>query len=99
MSEGHLKIGFPNPRGWLAYWLSGTLFVKRAGFDPQSDYYDFGSSSECYCKDAFLELETLGPKTTLNPGGSTQHLETWELYAGVEWPDNLDDLIQFIERV
>ena len=99
MSEGHLKIGFPNPRGWLAYWLSGTLFVKRAGFDFQADYFDFGSSSECYCKDVFLELETLGPITTLNPGGSTHHIETWEVYTEVEWPDNIDDLIQFIEKL
>ncbi len=97
MKEGHLKIGFPNPRGWLAYWLAGTLFIKRADYDVQSEYYDFGSSSECYCKDVFLELETLGPKRTLNPGEATLHVETWELYTGVEWPENVDELIHFIE--
>ena len=55
------KIGFPNPRGWLAYWLNRTLFVKRTSYDAQSTYFDFGSSSECYCNDQFLELETLAP--------------------------------------
>jgi hypothetical protein len=98
MKEGHLKIGFPNPRGWLAYWRSGTLFVKRSDYDIESEYYDFGSSSECYCSGAFLELETLGPKTTLKPGESTVHIETWELYTGVEWPGNLDELVDFIEN-
>jgi hypothetical protein len=98
MKEGHLKIGFPNPRGWLAYWWSGTLFVKRAAYDIKSEYYDFGSSSECYCSDGFLELETLGPKTTLKPGEATVHLETWELYTDVEWPDNLGELVDFIEN-
>ena len=97
MTADHLKIGFPNPRSWLAYWVDGTLFVKRARFDLQSEYYDFGSSSECYCKNIFLELETLGPKVTLNPEESTTHLETWEVYTGIDWPDDVSEIVQFIE--
>ena len=96
MTADHLKIGFPNPRGWLAYWLAGTLFVKRAKFDIQAEYYDFGSSSECYCKDVFLELETLGPKVTLNPGDSTTHIETWELYRDVD--EDIHEIVQLIEN-
>ncbi|MFZ5879561.1 MAG: hypothetical protein ACOY0R_09335 [Chloroflexota bacterium] len=84
------KIGFPNPRGWLAYWLNGTLFVKRAEFDASAEYYDFGSSSECFCNDKFLELETLSPIRRLEPGESVGHTETWELYAGVEFPADED---------
>ena len=80
------KIGFPNPRGWLAYWLEGTLFVKRAAYDSKSAYGDFGSSSECYCNDRFIELETLAPISRLEPGGSVTHTETWELYADVDPP-------------
>lgn len=80
------KVGFPNPRGWLAYWLDGTLFVKRAAYDPQTAYYDFGSSSECYCNSHFLELETLAPIGQLEPGASVIHVETWELYADIEQP-------------
>jgi hypothetical protein len=84
--EGAFKIGFPNLRGWLAYWNAGTLFVKRAAFDPQAAYYDFNSSSECYCNRRFLELETLGPISTLEPGASVTHAETWELYPDVDFP-------------
>lgn len=80
------KVGFPNPRGWLAYWLDGTLFVKRAAFNSQAEYYDFGSSSECYCNSRFLELETLAPISKMAPGESVTHTETWELYADVEFP-------------
>jgi hypothetical protein len=84
--DGAFKVGFPNLRGWLAYWNAGTLFVKRAAFDPGAAYYDFNSSSECYCNGRFLELETLGPVRSLEPGASVTHVETWELYAGVDCP-------------
>jgi hypothetical protein len=80
------KVGFPNPRGWLAYWLAGTLFVKRAAYNPQAAYYDFNSSSECYCNSHFLELETLAPIGRLEPDASVTHIETWELFANVEFP-------------
>lgn len=92
-----LKIGLPNPRGWLAYWRDQILFVKRASYQPNADYYDFGSSSECYCDDHFIELETLGPVTTLKPGGTVRHTETWEIYSNIKLPKNPDSLIQKIE--
>jgi hypothetical protein len=88
MTEGCLKIGFPNPCGWMAYWTDGTLFVKKAAFEPQKPYFDYGSSSECYCKDQFLELETLSPIHTLAPGDSATHTETWEVYGDVESPSD-----------
>lgn len=80
------KVGFANPRGWLAYWLDGMVFVKRAAYDPHAAYYDFGSSSECYCNSHFLELETLAPIGQLEPDASVTHIETWELFADVEFP-------------
>ena len=82
------KIGFPNRRGWLAYWNEGTLFVKRAAYYPKAQYYDFGSSSECYSNGDFLELETLAPISTLEPDESVTHIETWEVYGDVEFPKN-----------
>lgn len=93
------KVGFPNPRGWLAYWLDGTLFVKRAAFDAKAAYYDYGSSSECYCNDRFLELETLTPIGTLSPGKSTTHTETWELYGDVPLPRDEDVVQEIVEQL
>jgi hypothetical protein len=86
MEEGAFKIGFPNPAGWLAYALDGTLFVKQAAYQPDAAYFDRGSSSECYCNSRFLELETLGPRTALAPGESATHREIWTLYGGVPMP-------------
>jgi hypothetical protein len=97
MAQGMLKIGFANPRGWLAYWLEGTLFIKRAAYHPGRDYYDFGSSSECYCNSQFLELETLGPVTIIEPGESAVHIETWEVVTGVPWPENPQNILDWIE--
>jgi hypothetical protein len=97
--DSPFKVGFPNPRGWLAYWLDGTLFVKRAAFDAKAVYYDFGSSSECYCNDRFLELETLTPIVTLSPGESTTHTETWELYGNVPLPKDEDAVQEIVEQL
>jgi len=96
--EGTLKIGFPNPRGWLAYWRGGTLFVKKAAFDANAVYYDYGSSSECYCNAQFLELETLSPVQTLQPGCSATHIETWEIFGEVETPADEASAVRIAER-
>ena len=93
------KVGFPNPRGWLAYWMDGTLFVKRASCDAQAHYVDFGSSSECYCNDRFIELETLGPLATLAPGSALTHTETWELHGNVGAPENEDAAQTIVDKL
>ena len=83
LRDGAFKVGFPNPVGWLAYALGDTLFVKHAAYQPQATYFDWQSSSECYCNPRFLEVETLGPRTTLSPGESVSHRETWAVYGGI----------------
>jgi len=93
--DAPFKVGFPNPRGWLAYWLNETLFVKYAEYKAQADYFDFGSSSECYCNQSFLELETLGPIGTIAPGASVSHVELWNLYKGIERPRD-ENAVQFL---
>jgi hypothetical protein len=93
------KIGFQNPRGWLAYWQKDTLFVKRAKYETQSAYYDFGSSSECYCNDQFIELETLAPIGTIEPGASAIHVETWELYGKVDRPRDEKGVKALVEKL
>ncbi len=74
------KVGFPNPVGWLGYWVDGQLFVKSAEYDPSATYYDNQSSSECYCNAHFLELETLGPRSQIEPGATVVHRETWRVF-------------------
>lgn len=97
--ESRFKVGFANPRRWLAYWLDGTLFVKYADYAEKAQYYDFNSSSECYCNDKSLELETHGPVMTLEPNETAAHLETWDLYKDVECPQNEDDLQSLVVKL
>ncbi|HEX9839440.1 MAG TPA: hypothetical protein VGA72_08845 [Anaerolineales bacterium] len=93
------KVGFPNPRGWLAYWFNGTLFVKQAEHQAQADYYDFGSSSQCYCNNRFLELETLAPISTIAPGASASHVETWNLYNHIDRPHDEKEVQFLVEKL
>jgi hypothetical protein len=83
LERGSLKLGFPNPRRWLAYFWNGTLFVKYAAYNPERAYFDMGSSSQCYCGPDFIELETLGPRTLIPPGGSITHREVWRVFGDV----------------
>lgn len=89
MERPAIKLGFPNPAGWLAYHWRDALFVKKAPFNPQATYTDRGSSSECYCNDQFLELETLGPRTILAPGETAHHREVWQLFGQVTFEPGL----------
>ncbi len=77
------KIGYFNPHGWMGYLCDGVFFVKR--FTPQPDlpHADFGCNAETYCNDQFVEMETLGPLTRLEPGQAATHVEEWEFYTGV----------------
>jgi hypothetical protein len=84
-ASGPLKIGYPNRRGWLAYHIDKTLFVKQTAYQPGADYYDYGSSTECYYRAEFIELETLGPITRLEPGQLVTHRETWRLFSHIDF--------------
>jgi hypothetical protein len=97
--DSPFKIGFPNPRGWLAYWWKGMLFVKGADYNPQADYYDFGGSSQCYCDHRFIELETLAPIHTLAPGETASHIETWGLYKDIDPPTNEDEAQLLVDKL
>lgn len=84
------KIGLFNPETRGAYLLDGNLFVKKYRAEPGLEYPDMGASYETFANERFLELETLGPLRTLQPGESSDHLEVWSLHKGIavnEWTD------------
>ncbi|MBW3621840.1 MAG: DUF4380 domain-containing protein [Armatimonadetes bacterium] len=76
------KIGVTANDGWAAYANNGHLFVKRFDYKEGANYPDKGSSVEVYTASGMLELETLGPLTTLAPGASVEHIEDWYLLDG-----------------
>jgi len=45
---------------------------------------DNNCNAEIYCNDQFVELESLGPLTTLSSGGSVNHMETWDVFEGMD---------------
>lgn len=90
-SKDHpFKIGYFNHRGWMAYWNAGMLFVKR--FTPAINkmHADLNCNTECFCFNKFIELESLGPLTPLEPGASISHVETWSVLSGIPNPMTLE---------
>ena len=90
-ARGATKIGLHSPVEWAAYYLDGTLFVKRWSFDKAATYPDRGSAFELFTNEEILELETLAPLTTLKPGGVVEAVEEWELFPNVPTFDARDD--------
>jgi hypothetical protein len=74
------KIGVDSAQGWAAYLLNGTLFLKRFPHDAKGTYPDGGSTVEVYSSSEFLELENLGPLTTIQPGEEIVMPEDWWLF-------------------
>jgi hypothetical protein len=78
------KVGVANKQGWMAYLNGKTLFVKRFAYVPGARYPDEGCNCETFTKGTFMEVETVGPLTQLNPGDTVEHVERWYLFDGVD---------------
>lgn len=78
------KIGVANKQGWAAYLREGTLFVKRFHYEEGAAYPDYGCNFETYTEGSFMEVETLGPLTKLEPKDTATHVEHWHLFNGVD---------------
>ena len=84
------KIGTFTPHGWLAYAIDGMLFTKTFGASQNGNYPDQNCNAEIYgCAD-FVELESLGAMQVVEPGGTAEHTEMWELHPNLDWlPANI----------
>lgn len=96
------KVGFRNTPGWGAYVLKGDVFVKRFTYTEGGEYVDYGCNTETFTNEDMLEIESLGPLTTLNAsGGSVEHTEDWYLFKGNvgEKEDEIDaQLLPLVEK-
>jgi hypothetical protein len=84
------KLGTFNPHTWGAYLLGSDLFIKHYAADAKKQYPDFGCSFETFTNAEFLEIETLGPMTKIEPGKTLEHVERWTLHKNVKvaaWTD------------
>lgn len=75
-----LKVGAFSSVGWIAYTRAG-LRLTRSFTPVAGDYPDLGCNVETYCNDAFVELEVLGPLTTVEPGDGLEWVEHWDVSA------------------
>ena len=78
------KIGTFNSDGWLAYWVDGVLFRKTFDVHAGLPHPDNNCNAEMYCGNLFVELESLAPLVTLNPGDSVDHVEIWDIFDGMD---------------
>ena len=100
-NEKPLKIGLNNPLGWACYANGDTALIKRYVHTPSAPYPDYGCSSETYmCKD-FLEMQTVSPLYSLDPGEGIRHVENLFLIKKpAEFdPSNEDSVTKYIQEL
>jgi len=90
-AKSPFKLGLTNEAGWAAYFNKHSAFVKRFPFVPGETYPDFGVNYETYTADFMLEMETLSPLRTLQPGEAMEHVESWHLIPDVSYPGGSED--------
>ncbi|MFN3652263.1 MAG: hypothetical protein ACK47B_22010 [Armatimonadota bacterium] len=93
--EEATKLGTQSTEGWCAYVNGDRLFLKCVRHFPDAEYPDLNCGLECYTAGDFLELETLGPLQTLQPGESAEHVEQWLLFRGAsaETEEQVDESV------
>ncbi|HEX7407255.1 MAG TPA: hypothetical protein VF515_06335 [Candidatus Binatia bacterium] len=84
-AEDESKIGVDSAQGWAAYLLGGALFLKRFPH-AAGQYPDGGATIEVYSNHGILELEHLGPLTTIAPGEEIVFPEDWWVFSGAHVP-------------
>jgi hypothetical protein len=95
--QDRTKVGINNNLGWAAYYLRPYLFIKRFTYVDGARYPDFNSSLEVFSNNRMLELETLGPVVTLQPGATVSHEERWELHRDLQLTFSEEDVRAKVE--
>jgi hypothetical protein len=77
-------MGLFSPEGCLAFVQPELTFLIRAvEVEPHRTYPHGGCNVEVYTHPQYLEMETLGPLTTLAPGQQLTHRQQWQLLRAV----------------
>ena len=77
--EEKYKIGVGHPYGPVRYENGDTVFVKHFPVHTDKLYPDANVSFETFCSKYMMEIESLSPLGTIQPGGDMEHTEVWEL--------------------
>jgi hypothetical protein len=81
------KVGATVDQGYCAYANHGNVHLRRFLYDPEATYADFGCNFETFSRHDMLEVETLSPLQTVQPGDYAPHFETWYLIGNESPPE------------
>ena len=87
------KLGYPNEYGWMAYFNNGCCFIKKYRHDRHAVYPDMGSSWETHSAGWGIDIESLSPLQTVQPGAAISHEEEWFVFECPRQPAIDEDLI------
>ena len=73
------KFGALVKPGWAAYAFGSELFIKHFPFIDGAPYTDYGCNAEFYTEPGMLEVESIGPEASVEPGDFAEHIETWQI--------------------
>jgi hypothetical protein len=73
------KIGLPHRERWIAYVVGQSVFIKTFEFLEGENYPDGGCNFETFSNSEMLEIESLSPLKTLEPGEEITHIEHWSV--------------------
>ena len=73
------KIGLGLSKGFAAYQYKNDVFVKYFDYYEGEGYPDMGCNFETFSNEEFLEVESLGPLSLIEPGEVIAHVETWRM--------------------
>lgn len=78
------KLGVGHPGGDARYENGDIVFVKHYAICTDREYPDGNVSFETFLSKYMVEVESLSPLYTLDPGGAAEHDEVWTLYPKKE---------------
>jgi len=78
------KLGLAHREKWIGYVLNDSLYLKTFDHVAGANYPDGGCNFETFTNTEMLEIESLGPLVTLEPGQSTEHFEKWHVFPLTE---------------
>lgn len=93
------KIGISKSGGWLAYLNDNQAFVKKCRYSENQTYPDQGSALEIYADHKCVELESLSPLTTIEPGSCAKLVEDWFLVKDIAVDATESEIDQILGQV
>lgn len=92
------KIGAQLKQGIAGYFNHGNFFYKRFPFEDQACYPDYGCNFETFTRKGMLEIESLAPLQTVEPGSYAHLVEHHRIVAGLAMPESDDDCSALLNR-